>query len=376
MRILHVYKDYAPVVGGIENHVRALAEGQAAAGHDVSVLVAGRGGGTTRSREGGVAVVRAARLATVASTPLSAALPLALSRERPDVTHLHAPYPVGEAAWLALGRRPMVLGYHSDVVRQRLLGRLWAPAQRAVLRRADAILAGSPRLVETSPMLRPHADRVRVVPYGVDTRRFALDATARAAAGARWRPPNAEAVLAFVGRLRYYKGLDVAIEALAELDAAHLIVAGSGPLGRAWRDLAAARGVADRVHWLGDVEDADLPAVLAAADAYVLPATARSESFGIAMVEAMAAGLPVVSTEIGTGTSWVNLDGVTGAVVAPGDPGALAAGVRRVLGVESERIAMGRAAARRARDEFDVEVMRRRVLDAYRAVANGSLEGS
>lgn len=376
MRILHVYKDYAPIVGGIENHVRALAEGQAAAGHDVVVLVAARGGRTSRSREAGVEVVRAARLATVASTPLSVALPLALRGERPDVTHLHAPYPVGEAAWLALGRRPMVLGYHSDVVRQRLLGRLWSPAQRAVLRRADAILAGSPRLVETSPMLRPHAGRVRVVPYGVDTRRFALDAAARAAARARWRPPDARAVLAFVGRLRYYKGLDVAIEALTELAGIHLIAAGSGPLGPAWRALAESRGVAGRIRWLGDVGDADLPSVLAAADAYVLPATERSESFGIAMVEAMAAGLPVISTELGTGTSWVNLDGVTGAVVAPRDPSALAAGVRRVLGAEAERIAQGRAAAQRARAEFDVEVMRARVLDAYRAVTIGHREGA
>jgi len=369
VRIVHVYKDYAPVVGGIENHIRALAEGQAAAGHDVAVLITHPAQRTRRAREHGVRVVRAGRLATIASTPISPALALALRAEVVDVTHLHAPYPVGEAAWLAFGRPPMVISYHSDVVRQRRLAALWAPAQRAVLRRADAIIAGSPRLAETSPFLAPYRGAVHVVPYGIDAKRFALDAAAQRAARARWRPDGAgpDAVLAFVGRLRYYKGLDTAIEALPRLPGVHLLVVGTGPMGAAWRALASSRGVQDRIRWLGDVDDADLPAVLAAADAYVLPASARSEAFGIAMVEGMAAGLPVISTELGTGTSWVNEDGVTGVVVAPRDPAALAEGVSSVLGDPARRAALGRAAAARARSEFDVAVMGRRIMDIYHA---------
>lgn len=367
MRILHVYKDYAPVVGGIENHVKALAEGQAAAGHAVTVLVTHAALRTRRGREVGVRVVRAGRLVTIASTPISAALPLALRAERPDITHLHAPYPVGEAAWLAFGRPAMVLSYHSDVVRQRRLGALWAPGQRAVLRRADAIIAGSPRLPETSPMLAPYRAAIHVVPYGIDTGRFDLDAAARAVARARWRPSGDGPVLAFVGRLRYYKGLDIAIEALALLPAVRLLVVGTGPMGAEWRALAEARGVAERVVWLGDVPDQALPAVLVAADAYVLPASARSEAFGIAMVEGMAAGLPVISTELGTGTSWVNQDGQTGAVVAPRDPYALAEGIRVVVGDEERRAALGRAAEERARAEFDAGVMGQRVASVYQA---------
>jgi rhamnosyl/mannosyltransferase len=363
VRILHVYKDYAPVLGGIENHVRLLAEGLAGRGHDVAVLVTAAGPRSSEESLGGVRVLRAGRLASLASAPLSPALAWRLGREPADVVHLHSPYPVAELGWLLSGRHPMVLTYHSDVVRQRLLGRLWAPWLELVLRRADRVLATSPVYVETSRFLRRVRERVRVVPPGIDPTRFTgIDA---AAARARY---GGGPTLAFVGRLRYYKGLDVLIDALTELPELRLLVVGDGPMGAAWRSRARSAGVADRVRWLGALPDDELPAVLAAADLYVLPAVARSEAFGIALVEAMAAGLPAVTTELGTGTSWVNQDGATGLVVPPGDPGALAAAVRALLADPDRRRRMGAAARRRALAEFSAAVMIDRVEQVYQEV--------
>jgi len=369
VHILHVYKDYPPVIGGIEHHVRALAEGQVELGHAVTVLVTNPGGsGTTIDTENGVRVIRARRLATLASTPISLALPRHLVRIRPDVTHLQAPYPIGEAAWLAVGRHPMVLSYQSDVVRQRVLGRLWAPALRRVLARADRIIASNPNMVACSPFLQAVRGKVTVVPIGVDAARFAQ--TDRAAALARYNPDGVPTVV-FVGRLRYYKGLHVLIDALAHLRDARLVIAGSGALEADLRDRAASRGVADRIVWLGDVHDADLPHVLAAADVYVLPAVARSEAYGIAMVEAMATGLPAVSTELGTGTSWINLDGVTGRVAPPGDVAALAAAIGALLADGPLRERLGAAAQARILAEFTVETMIARILRVYREVRAG-----
>jgi glycosyltransferase involved in cell wall biosynthesis len=368
VHILHVYKDYPPVIGGIEHHVRALAEAQVAQGHAVTVLVTHVGqGGTTATDEGGVRVIRARRLATVASTPLSVALVRQLVRLAPDLTHLHSPYPVGEAGWLLGGRTPMVLGYHSDIVRQRVLGALWAPFLRRVLVRAERILVGSPNYARSSPFLRAHLAKVDIVPYGIDPERFA--GSDRFAARARY---SAEAgrTLVFVGRLRYYKGLHVLIAALAALPGVRLLVAGSGSLAGSLAEQAAAAGVADRIAWLGDVPDAELPLVLAAGDLYVLPAVARSESFGIALAEALAAGLPAVTTEVGTGTSWVNLDGVTGRVVPPDDPQALAAAIRAILADEPARAAMGAAARARALSEFTAETMVGRVGRIYTEVCD------
>ncbi len=367
MRILHVYKDYPPVFGGIEHHVRDLAEAQASAGHDVTVLVTARRGPTTDGREQGVRVVRARRLTTAASTPLSLALVARLAAARPDVTHLHSPYPLGEAAWLVAGRQPMVLSYHADIVRQRRLVVLWRPWQRRVLARARRILAGSPAVADGSAVLQPWRDRVTVVPYGIDVARFEADDGQRAAARRRYRPAGAKGVVAFVGRLRYYKGLHVLIDALADAPGVAALVVGDGPEGAALRAQAMARGVAERVHWLGDVADADLPDILAAADAFCLPATARSEAFGIAMVEAMAAGRPVVSTELGTGTSWVNRDGETGLVVPPGDPAALAAAIRRLVDDGALRARLGAAAQQRARAAFSRPAMVAAIEAVYRA---------
>ena len=133
-----------------------------------------------------------------------------------------------------------------------------------------------------------------------------------------------------MGRLRYYKGLDTLIRALPQIPA-RLVVAGIGPMEAEWKALAAELGVAGRISWLGEVSDDDLPALYHAADLFVLPASHKSEAFGLVQVEAMAAGLPVVCTELGTGTSYVNLHGVTGLVVSPRDPDGLAAAINALL---------------------------------------------
>lgn len=370
LSICHIYKDYPPVMGGIEHHLQALAQAQAAAGHRVTVLVTGEGLRSHRSTESGVQVIRAGRLAKLASTPISPALAWALARQKPDVFHLHSPYPVGEAAWLLGRRRPMVLTYHSDVVRQRRLGKFWFPFLHAILGRADRILATSPNYVESSPHLRRFRQRVSVVPLGIDPARFATlnREAARLQYGAG---PN----LIFVGRLRYYKGLGSLIRALPLMpQAPRLSVVGTGPMGETWRALASELGVADRIHWLGDVSEADLPQVYAAGDLFVLPAVARSEAFGIVLLEAMAAGLPCISTDLGTGTSWVNQDGRTGRVVPPDDPPALAAAINTLLADPELRRRMGQAARERVETELSQALMVRRVEAIYRKVT-GTISG-
>jgi rhamnosyl/mannosyltransferase len=364
LAILHVYKDYAPVIGGIENHVGQLARAQAAAGHTVTVLVTDPAGGGRVAVEQGVKVSRARRLATVASTPLSWDLARQLAAQRPDLTHLHVPYPVAEAAWLARGRPPLVVTYHSDVVRQRALGALWAPGLRRLLQRAARVLATNPNYAASSPFLRRvEAGRLAIVPLGIDPAPFEA---ARERAG--W-PATDGSRLVFVGRLRYYKGLEVLLAAMPSLPGVTLTVIGDGPEGPALAAQAAALGLEARVRWLGSLPDEALPAQLAAADTYVLPAVARSEAFGIVLLQAMAAGLPLVTTELGTGTSWVNRHGETGLVVPPRDPAALAAALQALQADAARREALGRAGQARVRAEFTETAMVQRVEAVYRELA-------
>jgi rhamnosyl/mannosyltransferase len=354
-----VYKDYPPVLGGIELHVRDLAEGLARRGHDVTVLVTRPAGETTTVRESGVTVIRCRRLATVASTPVSLVLARQLGRIRPDVTHLHIPYPIAEAAWLLRGTNPMVATYHSDVVRQKVLARAWAPLLRRVLARADLILATSPNYVRTSPFLAGRSN-IAIVPNGIDPRPF--QRVSRATATARFGSgPN----VVFVGRLVYYKGLDVLLEAMTTLENARLLIAGTGPMETDLRRRAAALAVSDRVVWLGAVPAEELPLVYAAGDVFVLPAVARSEAFGIVQLEAMASGLPIVTTELGTGTSWVTIDGETGVVVPPANAAALSRAISALLADPTRAQALGAAGRKRASEVFSLEQLLDNVEAAY-----------
>ncbi len=363
MRIVHIYKDYFPVKGGIENHIRQLAEAQVRRGHDVTVLVAQlRGLPATEELTNGVRVVKLRRQLDVQSAPISLSLPEAVRRwtSGADIAHLHAPYPPGELCnWLLGSASRTVITWHSDIVRQRLLLRFYAPLLRRVLRGVDGIVATSEPYMRTSPWLRPHWHKCRIVPLGVDTERFTP---------AHQPEVNADNLtLLSVGRLRYYKGLDDLIRALPDLPFAQLRIVGSGPMQDEWKRLAAALSVAERVHFIGDVDDAALPDCYRQADVYVIPANSRAEAFGIAILEAMASGLPVISTEVGTATSWINQHGVTGLVVPPRAPAALAEAVRTLRDPLLRRH-MGEAARARVVAEFTESRMIERIEEVYRAL--------
>jgi rhamnosyl/mannosyltransferase len=360
MHVLHVYKDYYPVLGGIENHIKTLAERQSALGHRVTVLVTDPGGQPRRTNVGGVDVIRVSRLMTVASTPISPSFPWDLRALQPDITHLHFPYPVGELSQMLAGRnRPYVVTYHSDVVRQKAILRIYQPLLRRVLRRAARILPTSERYIASSPFLRPLRDHCTVVPLSVDPEPFML--------AKPLLPPAELPTLLFIGRHRYYKGIDDLLHALTALPA-RLIVGGDGPMRQQWTDLSSELDLANRVQFLGDVADDDLPGFYASGDIFVLPANARAEAFGKVLLEAMAAGLPCVTTELGTGTSFVVQDKITGLVCAPRDPPSLANAIHRLLANEKLRKEMGEAGRARVLREFTPSLLAARVERVYEEV--------
>jgi rhamnosyl/mannosyltransferase len=272
--------------------------------------------------------------------------------------HLHFPYPAGEIANLLVGRaRRTIITYHSDIVRQRRILQVYAPLLRCVLSRADRIIATSEPYLRSSPFLQAVQDRCQVVPLGIDVARFAApsrDAAAvRAVAGVAATAP----VVLFVGVLRYYKGLDTLVSAMSLIPDAHLVIVGDGPMRDAIRSMTTEMGLTGRVTLTGQVDDATLEAWYSASDLFVLPSNVRAEAFGTAILEAMAAGLPVVSTEVGSGTSWVNQHGVTGTVVRPNSPSELAVAIRELIQDPARRRALGASGHARVRDTFSVQAM-------------------
>jgi rhamnosyl/mannosyltransferase len=362
VQVLHVYKDYPPVIGGIENHLRLLAEHQARRGLDVTVLVTARERRTTERVEQGVRVIRAGRVGEWLSTPLSLDLFKRLRGLTPDVTHLQFPYPPGDLAHLLFGRsRATVVTYQSDIVRQRLAGWAYRPLQSQLLARADRIIATSPNYPHSSQALARVRHKCAVVPMGIETGAWGrADPTEVAAIRRRFPGP----LVLFVGRLRYYKGLEYLIQAMSSLDAA-LVVVGEGRLRAQLEHHALRGGAAERIFFLGDMPQDLLPAYYAAADVLVLPSSHRSEAYGLVLLEAMACGTPVISTELQTGTSFVNLAGETGLVVPPRDPRALADAIRACLADPAARQRMGERGRQRVEDEFRVERMVERVVGVY-----------
>ena len=364
LKVLHVGKFYPPYPGGMESHLRTLCE-ELSKSIEVEVLVASDQWRNERSVQGGVALIRLATALSLHGTPIVPLMARAMRRARPDVVHLHFPNPMAALACL-MSRLdvPIVVTWHSDVVRQRRAAAAFAPLLSLVLRRCSAIIVGSRAYIETSAVLGARRNLCRVIPFGIRTDAFEHPDAARVA---ELRRRYGERIVLAVGRLIYYKGFEHLVRAMADVRATAL-VAGDGPLGSALAAEAAQLGVADRVVLLGRVNQHDLKACYHACDVFVLPSVERSEAFGIVQLEAMACGRPVVNTRLDSAVPHVSLDGLTGLTVPPRDPVALAAALRALLDDPARRATMGAAARRRVHEEFNAELMARRTLELYREI--------
>lgn len=386
LRVVHLGKLYPPASGGMEAHVATLARAQARLGAEVEVVcfnhldAQGRDvtdrtlalTPTVSERDGAVRVVRLGRVAKVARMDLAPRLLPELWRLRRsgvDVLHVHAPNPAALAALASVPRfATVVVTHHSDVVRQRLLGAALRPLELWTYARASMVLTTSERYAQGSAVLRKVPEKVRPLPLGIELAPFLAPSATALAHEKRLREESAgEPLWLTVGRLVYYKGLEVALEALRDVPG-RLLAIGTGPARAGLERRARALGVAGRVTWAGHVDMDALVGAYRAATALWFPSVARSEGFGLAQVEAMASGCPVINTDVPhSGVAWVSPHEQTGLTVPVGDARALAVAARRLLDEPELRARLARAAVERASAEFDAEVMAERSLALYRS---------
>jgi len=366
LRILHVGKFYPPHRGGIETHLELVCQGLSR--HcEVSVVVANDSHRTQTDQLGGVAVTRVGTLGHLAGTAISPGMIRAIQKLPADIVHLHWPNPTAMVAYLAsrhTGR--LIVSYHSDVVRQKLLARGFAPLLNRILNRADAVIAASPRNVEASDILQTVKGKCSVIPYGLPIKSYDFVNHAEVE---RIRSKYGPRLLLGVGRHVYYKGFDFLIAAMQHVDATLLLV-GDGPLRHELEGLSKRLRVDDRVVFLGEVENV-IP-YYHAANVFVLPSVARSEAFGIVQIEAMACRRPVINTSLDSAVPFVSIGGETGLTVAPKNVAELAAAMNLLLSDEELRRRYGAAARRRVETQFDAKVMTRRTLDLYEEVLNSA----
>jgi glycosyltransferase involved in cell wall biosynthesis len=384
--ILHLGKFYPPAPGGIETHLRTLALSQAMLGAKVSVLCVNhadvdgndatwrwfRATPTIEEFDGPVRILRIGKVSSLARWDVCPILLRELRRLlglKPDVIHLQTPNPTMLLALAAVGcRAPIVVTHHSDIVRQRLLKYALAPFERLIYSRAGCILSDSPLYLGGSAVLARYREKVVTLPLGIDLNPY-LDPSAAALRHAReLREAHGQPLWLMVGRLIYYKGIEVALKALRSAPG-RLLIVGTGPLQESLKRLAGSLGVADRVHWQGHTDPETLTGAFMAATALWFPSVARSEAFGLVQVEAMASGCPVINTAIPhSGVSWVSPHEESGLTVPVGDPDALAAAALRLWREPDLRERLGQQGRRRAISSFSQECMAQRSLEIYRSL--------
>ena len=365
LRILHLGKYYPPVKGGIETVVETLCRGEAKWA-DASALVLNQAPHTIVERRDGVEVMRVSAPARVGAVSLAPSLPMWLARAEADVLVLHEPNPMALVAYaLARPRMPLVVWYHSEVIRPQWKYKLfYEPLLEFALRRATRIVVATPPMCDV-PALARYRDKCVVVPYGLE-----LERHHRVRDLLRIEPlttPRRPTFL-FVGRLVGYKGVDVLLQALPGLDA-NIVIVGNGPLRHSLEGMTRDLGIADRVRFLGEVSSDELLQCYHACDAFVLPSITRQEAFGMVQLEAMLHGRPVISTELGTGVSWVNQHERTGLIVRPGDVAELRRALQRLIDDPGLRHELGAAARTRVLSHFTAEKMCSATFTLYQEVS-------
>ncbi len=356
--------------GGLERYVFELARALEPEVRYTNI-VAARGGAPDLQMVG--ETVYARPWASLVGTPVCPTMAWhALTRHgRAPFDVVHLQFPADPMAHLSTALLPRsvkrVISWHSDIIRQQKLLALYRPFLDRLVRSADAIIAATPAHISSSEQLSAVHDRSRihVVPYGFDLTRF----RERPALADEVRRRFKEDFLVFaLGRHVYYKGFEFLIRALRELPGSALALGGQGPLTEQLAQVARQAGVSERVHFVGRIPEAELPAWYHACDVFCLPSVEPAEGFGIVQIEAMSSGRPVVCCELHNGVTWVNQDGVTGLVVPPADPAALAGALRRLMQDPALCARLGEQGRARAFSVFTVEAMARGTLEIYRAV--------
>jgi len=329
MRVLHFYKTYFPdSVGGVEQVIRQMCVGTGRLGITNQVLSLSRDRHLAPFDYEGHTVHRMPLNFEVASNAVSvqAIGKLARMAADADVVHYHFPWPFMDMAhFLARIAKPTVVTYHSDIVRQKALLKLYEPLRRRFLESVDTIVATSPNYLASSAVLDRYRDKTRVITFGLDRSSYPEPDQARLD---HWRARVGPKFFLFVGVLRYYKGLHILLDAMAGTDYPVVIV-GAGPIEAELKARARRLGL-KRVQFVGAVNDLDKAALLKLSYAVAFPSHLRSEAFGISLLEGAMYGKPMISSEIGTGTTYINVHGETGLVVPPSDHEALRAAMHRL----------------------------------------------
>lgn len=351
-------------MGGVEQVINQIARGAAKLGVKTDVLSLTPERVARTIEIDGYLAHRARLNLQIASTGFSASAFWRFSQlaKKADVVHYHFPWPFMDMVHFATSvKKPTVVTYHSDIIRQKTLLKLYRPLMRKFLASMDRIVATSPNYLATSNVLEKFSNKVSVIPIGIDKATYPQPMPDQLQS---WREKIGPKFFLFIGLIRYYKGLHILMEAAQGIDYP-IVIVGAGPIEQELKAQAAQLGLRN-IHFLGHLPDEDKVALLTLCYGVVFPSHLRSEAFGISLLEGAMYGKPMISSEIGTGTTFINIADQTGLVVPPSDPVALRQAMRYLWEHPEEAADMGKRAEERYWKHFTAEQMVKSYVDLYR----------
>lgn len=363
MKVLQIGKYYYPYKGGFESSLYTLVN-ELKDKLQLQILVSNTKCKTVIQRDGDLTIIRLANFGKIFSQPITPTFLFWIKRLKADIIHLHLPNPLAMISYLiASPSAKLIISYHNDIIRPRIGMILLRPLLIKILHKAEAIVVTSQNLINNSSVLKKFCAKCHIIPHGIDIDKF-MPTEQVLKQAEKIRNQSQKPIVLFVGRLVYYKGLKFLIRAMKDIDA-KLIIIGNGPLRFRLKILAKLIKVSDKILWLDNISDEQLPAYYYACDVFVLSSCANSESFGLVILEAHVCGKPVVSTNLPTGITFANLHQKTGIVVPPRDSQRLAYAINRLLESPVLCKTYGQNGKERVEKEFTKERMAEEVLRVY-----------
>lgn len=372
MKIVQTNKAYYPKIGGIETVVKTLSEGFVNEYSDEVEVLACNHKVNSKKIEQIINKVKVTYLPTFGfalSLPISPSYPQQLLKTYGDILHIHQPFPLADLTLEIFPKlrkkfSKIVTSWHCDITRQKWALPLYGKYIHKFLNIVDKIIVSNPPLIENSRFLRHYKSKCEVIPIGIhlDWTNTKLDIKIQ---DSILKKSNNKLMILFVGRLVVYKGIEYLIQAMKFVENGSLIIIGSGPLQNSLKKLILELNLESKIKMIPEVDEKTLQAYYKSCDIFVLPSINETEAYGIVQIEAMACGKPLICTELGTGTSYINKHNLTGLVVPPEDSNALAQAINETINNAELREKWGANGRARAFEEFTADKMVQRTYKLY-----------
>ena len=372
MKILHVGK-FWPGKGGMERMMYDIVHGFSSSGYRCDLLCAASDGASdiyTLNDNG--KIMCTPTWFTMAATKITPAMIWKLRKicNEYDILHIHHPDPMANLALLTSGfKGKVVLHWHSDILKQKNLLKVYKPLQDWMIKRADLVIGTSPVYLNESPHLTAASDKMACLPIGVQ--QVEPEMSRVKAIRAKY---EGKKLIFTVGRLVGYKGHKYLIDSAKYLPEDYVIlIGGSGPLFEEMQKQIEDEKLTHKVILLGRLSDEALADYYGACDLFCLSSIWKTEAFGMVQIEAMSCSKPVVATEIpGSGVAWVNKHGYSGLNVSPEDSVAMAEAIKYILSDDQIYQTFSSNAKARYEEHFTKHLFLERCRDIYERVLNGN----